>query len=253
MSQPVFQQYQAQFTGHIRDPKTAIRPQGVPARRMKVYTEIVFNNMDETLSACFPVCRKIIGARRWKQLVRDFMSGHRCSTPWFRQIPEELLHWLETSPPAVQDLPPFFYSLAHYEWIELAIAVSDAKLDTTPASDGDLLTGQPILAPALALLKYTYPVHRISPRFKPAQPLVQPVHLLVFRNPADEVRFIELNPVSARLLGMLQTGKFTGKQALEQIAAEMQHPDPQTVIQFGAELLEDLRQQGAVWGSLEQK
>jgi hypothetical protein len=160
---------------------------------------------------------------------------------------------METLPPAIQDLPPFLHSLAHYEWIELAIAVSDAKLDTTPASDGDLLTGQPILAPALTLLKYNYPVHRISPRSKLAQPLVQPVHLLVFRNPADEVRFIELNPVSARLLGMLQTGKFTGKQALEQIAAEMQHPAPQTVIQFGAELLEDLRQQGAVWGSLEQK
>jgi len=251
MSIPAFQQYQAEFTGHIRDPKAMARPKGVPARRMKVYTEIVFNNMDETLSTCFPVVRKVLGMRRWTRMVRAFFAKHRCATPWFRQIPEEFLRWLETSPEAIAALPPFLHSLAHYEWVELAIAISDATLDDAAlAANGDLLTDRPALAPALALLQYAYPVHRISPRFKPAQPLAQPVHLLVFRNPADEVQFIELNPVSARLLGLLQTRSLSGKQALEQIAAELQHPDPQTIIQHGAELLEDLSQQGAIWGVL---
>ncbi len=250
MSLPTFQQYQADFTGHIRNPKSAARPKGVPARRMKVYTEIVFNNMEGTLTACFPVSKKVLGVRRWMRLVRDFMAQHSCSTPWFRQIPEELLRWLETSPPCNQDLPPFLPSLAHYEWIELAIAVSDAALDSdTLAPDGDLLTGRPVLAPALALLEYAYPVHRISPKFKPAQPLAEPVHLLVFRGTRDEVRFIELNPVSARLINLLQPGELTGRQALEQIAAEMQHPAPQTVVQFGLELLNDLWRQKAVWGT----
>lgn len=248
MSVPAFQQYQAEFTGHIRNPKAAKRPKGVPARRMRVYTEIVFNNMDETLATCFPVCRKILGTRRWKQLVREFMAGHRCATPWFRQIPEELLHWLETSPPATRDLPPFLYSLAHYEWMELAIAVSEAALEAMPAPDGDLIAGQPVLAPALALLQYDWPVHRISPRFQPTQPLAQPVHLLVFRDQADDVKFIELNPVSARLIALLQGGDRTSRQALQQVATEMQHPDPQAVIRFGTELLDDLRRQGAIWG-----
>jgi hypothetical protein len=248
-----FQQYQAQFTAHIRDPRGVARPEGVPARRMKVYTEIVFNNMDETLSVCFPVIKKVLGVRRWTRMVRAFFALHRCATPMFRQIPEEFLRWLETSPAAIQDLPPFVTSMAHYEWIELAIGVSDAALDTAElAADGDLLNGRPALAPALALLQYVWPVHRISPRFKPREPLAEPVHLLVFRNHADEVRFIELNPVSARLLGLLQAGNLTGQQALQQIAAEMQHPDPQAVIQFGAELLEDLRRQGAVWGIFRQ-
>lgn len=252
MSLPTFQQYQAEFTGHIRNPKSAARPKGVPARRMKVYTEIVFNNMEGTLAACFPVSRKILGTRRWMKLVRDFMAQHRCATPWFRQIPEELLHWLETAPPSNQDLPGFLYSLAHYEWIELAIAVSDAVPDATPDLDGNLLTGHPALAPALVLLEYTYPVHRLSPKFKPAQPLTEPVHLLVFRDQADEVRFIELNPVSARLIGLLQSANLTGQQALEKISAEMRHPDPQAILQFGAELLDDLKRQGAIWGSFGQ-
>ncbi|HEX5338094.1 MAG TPA: putative DNA-binding domain-containing protein [Gallionella sp.] len=250
MNKPAFQQYQAEFTGHIRAPKAAARPKGVSARGMRVYTEIVFNNMNDTLSACFPVCKKIIGARRWTKLVRAFMAEHRCTTPWFRHIPEELLRWLETSPHAIQELPPFFLSLAHYEWIELAIAVSDAALDATLEADSDLLAGRPVLVPALALLEYAWPVHRISPRFKPEQPST--TYLLLFRDAADEVRFIELNPVSARLIGLLQAGKLTGQQALDRIATEIRHPDPQAVMQFGAKLLEDLKQQGAILGANKQ-
>ncbi len=244
MNKPAFQQYQADFTGHIRAPKTAARPKGVSARGMRVYAEIVFNNMHDTLSACFPVAKKVLGVRRWARLVRAFMAEHRCTTPWFRQIPEELLGWLETSPQAVQELPPFFLSLAHYEWMELAIAVSDAAPTIAPSPERDLLANRPTLAPALALLEYAWPVHRISPRFKPEQPST--THLLVFRDAADEVRFIELNPVSARLVDLLQPGQLTGQQALEQIAKEIQHPDPQAVVSFGAGILEGLRQQGAL-------
>ena len=246
-----FQQYQAQFTGHIRNPEGVAPPEGVASRGMKVYVEIVFNNMDETLSACFPVVRKVLGVRRWMRLVRAFMAQHRCATPLFRQIPEEFLRYLEQAPEAMVDAPPFLYSLAHYEWIELALTLSDALLPPDSVRpDGDILADRPALAPALALLSYPYAVQRISPRFRPTQPDAEPTHILAFRRQDDEVKFIVLNPVSARLLGLLQTGDLTGKQALEQIAAEMQHPDPQAVIRHGAELLEDLRRQGVIWGVL---
>lgn len=244
MSNPAFQQYQAEFTSHIRVPSSVKPPKGSSARGMRVYADIVFNNMNETLSACFPVCKKILGARRWKKLVRSFIAEHRCSTPWFRQIPEELLHWLETSPDAALDLPPFIPGLAHYEWMELAIAISDAAATAAPDPDINLLTSRPSLAPALALLDYDWPVHRISPRSKPGHP--SPVSLLVFRDTTDNVRFIELNPVSARLVRLLQKGQCTGQQALEQIAREIQHAEPQAVVRFGAEVLEELRRQGAI-------
>jgi uncharacterized protein len=243
----VFQRYQAEFTNHIRNPKANARPKGAAKRGMDVYAEIVFSNMQETLAACFPVSKKILGLRRWDRLVRAFLAGHRCATPWFRQIPEEFLRWLETAPPVIEELPPFIASLAHYEWIELAIAVADVAAEPVDPA-GNLLSGRPALAPALALLEYPWPVHRISPRFKPSQQNMEPTRLLVFRDRDDAVRFIELNPVSARLLGLLQSGGLTGQQALQQIAADMRHPDPQAVVQFGAELLEKLRGQGAILG-----
>lgn len=243
-----FQQYQAAFTGHIRNPRTTERPAGVPVRRMRVYTEIVFNNMEATLAACFPVCKKLVGVRRWTRLVRAFLAGHRCATPWFRQIPEEFLRWLQTSPPDVADLPPFFESLAHYEWIELAVAVAD--VEAPPAdSAGDLLAGRPVLAAALALLEYPYPVHHISPHFRPTQPESEPVRLLVFRDAEDEVRFVEVNAVTARLVQLLQGGPASGKEALQQIAQELGHPEPAAVLSFGATVLDDLRRQGAIVGA----
>jgi len=242
-----FQQYQAEFTAHIRDPKAVARPKGVPARRMKVYTEIVFNNMEETLSACFPVARKVLGVRRWVRLVRAFFAQHRCSTPWFRQIPEEFLRWLETSPDAAAGLPPFLYSLAHYEWVELALALSDAPLPPHDA-EGDLLADVPLLAPALMLLRYDWPVQRISPRFKPLRPLAEPAHLLVFRDAGDEVRFIEINQLSARLLGLLQAGGISGAAALQVVADELRHSDHAALLRHGAALLADLQRQGAIIG-----
>lgn len=246
MALPDFQQYQLQFASHIRNPAQQHRPAKVSARRMRVYTQIVFNNLESSVSACFPICKKMLGIRAWKRLVRKFFIQHQCISSLFRQIPEEFLQFLETA----EHIPPYLYSLAHYEWVELAISVDDAKVNEGQIdADGDLLEGMPVFAPAMALLDYDYAVHKISPRSKPTEPLGQPVHLLVFRNAEDDVRFIELNPVTAKLLSLLKNETVIFRQALEQIAAELGHPDPGAVIQFGLCVLEDLRQQGAILGS----
>jgi hypothetical protein len=111
-----FQAFQRAFTAHIRDPRGQPRPRGVPARRMKVYNELLFNNVEGFLLACFPVCRAILGKRRWRRLARDFFRDHVCHTPYFRQIPEEFLKYLQDEWPAPRDYPAFLPELAHYEW-----------------------------------------------------------------------------------------------------------------------------------------
>lgn len=58
------------------------------------------------------------------------------------------------------------------------------------------------------LLTYPYPVHRISPRFKPeAQEIT---YLLAFRTLDYEIKFDVLNAVSARLVQRLALGALTG-------------------------------------------
>lgn len=248
---PAFQQYQLQFTGHIRDPKNIARPAQAAAKRMRVYREIVYNNLEVSLAGCFPVCKKVLGKRLWHKLVRGFFVHHRSHSPLFRQIPEEFLAFLGQAY-LYADLPPlpgYLNNLAHYEWIELAVSAAELDDDWDHINvHGDLLSGKPVLAVAMALLSYDYPVQAISPRFKPGEPLQQAVNLLVFRDADDQVRFIELNALTARLLSLLQMQDLTGRQTLELIAEEIRHPDPEAMKEFGRAVLEGLRQQGVILG-----
>lgn len=248
MSQPDFQRYQKEFCAHARSPRLNPRPAGVSAKRIGVYAQLLFNNMESTLSGCFPVCKKVLGVRKWERLVRDFFAGHRCATPLFRQIPEEFLQWLHQT--QTDDIPPFMPQLAHYEWVELAVAVADVPMPAGWNADGDLLEGKPVFTSALMLLRYDWPVQRISPRFKPVEPLTEPVCLLVFRDAADEVCFLELNPVSAHLVELLQGGNHSGREALMNIAQALRHPDAEQVVAFGASVLADLKARGAILGAI---
>jgi uncharacterized protein len=250
MADSLLQRYQHAFAAHIRDPRNHPRPAGVPARRMKVYNELLYNNLEGFLLACFPVTRRILGKRRWSRLVRAFFAGHRCRSPFFRQIPEEFVQWLQSGRGIEAADPPFLAHLAHYEWVELALDVSGVEppLERVDAG-GDLLAGRPALNPVSMQLSYPYPVHRIGPRFRPASPEADSTHVFVYRDLGDIVRFIVLNPVSARLIALLQTGDCTGSSALARIVEELRHPQPDVVVQGGAQVLNDLRAQEAILGT----
>ncbi len=243
---PEFQRYQLAFTAHIRDPRAQPRPAGVDARRMKVYAELLYNNVEGFLLACFPVLRQVLGARRWTRLARAFFATHRSRTPYFRQIPDEFIQFLQDEWTAPDGYPPFTLALAHYEWIELVLSVSNRSVARAVDAAGDLLDGVPLLNPVLANLRYDWPVQRIAPRRKvtPAE-----TSLLVFRDADERVQFVEINAFTARLVALLESGTASGRAALETVAAESRHPDPARVIQAGAALLDDLRARGAILGT----
>ncbi len=242
---PEFQHYQLAFTAHIRDPRSHPRPAGVAARRMKIYNTLLYDNVESFLLTCFPVLRQVLGTRRWARLVRAFFSTHRSHTPYFRQIPDEFVQFLQDTwtPPA--DYPPYLLALAHYEWIELVLSVSNRRTDRAVDPTVELLDGIPLLNPVLANLRYDWPVHRIAPRRR-----VRPTetYLLVFRDSADQVRFSEINAFTARLLTLLGSGTLSGRTVLGQIAAESRHPDPAMILQAGSALLQDLQAHGAILG-----
>lgn len=241
-----FQDFQRAFARHVRDPQHTPRPAGVSARRMAVYNELLFNNLCSFLDACFPLCRQLLGESRWRRLNRCFYRDWPLDTPWFREIPREFVRYLQEAgrlPPQ----PRWFAELAHYEWVELAV---DTMQVAVPAHDpaGDLLARPIVLNPAHLLLAYAWPVHRIALTYRPRRPLA--THLLVYRNAAEQVAFVELNPLTARLLQHLAaaTGE-TGETVLRQLAACVQGLEPATLLAFGRPLLNDFRAQGIVLGS----
>lgn len=248
---PLFTQAQYEFAAHIRDPDINPKPSDVETRRMKIYTDLFFNNVEDFISNTYPVLKKITPEDKWQEIMRDYFSNHLSHTPLFPEMPREFLMYLENERNNSDD-PCFINELAHYEWVELALMTSDLdeNIDWNNIDkDGDLLNNQPIISPLAWSLTYQYPVQQISEDFLPDAPSEQPVYLLVYRDNNDEVHFMELNPVTALLIQLINEDKgLTTKQILDNIAEQMQHPEPNVVIEGGYQIMQDLQNRNVILG-----
>jgi hypothetical protein len=64
-------------------------------------------------------------------------------------------------------------------------------------------------------LAYRWPVHRLGPDHQPAEPPAAPTFLVVYRDAADAVQFLEIGADTARLLDAFeQAPGSTARQAL---------------------------------------
>jgi len=236
--QPSFIDTQYQFANYLRDPDNNPAPDNIEQRRMMIYQELFYNNIEGFAANGFPVLREITSDETWHKMIRDFMIKHRCKTPLFHEISREFLAYLENERDGKND-PAFMKELAHYEWVELALSVLDADINPIELDNAaDCLDLSLTLSPLAWSLSYHYPVHHIGPDFKPDKPSDTPHYLLIYRNTEDSVTFLELNPVSARLIELLNEG-LTGHVAAQQIAQELQHPNPDVVIEGARGLITD--------------
>lgn len=246
-----FQQLSHQLAGHIRNPDQVSAPNNVEERRVKIYRELFYNNIESFVSGAFPILRQLINDSHWHALIRGFMVSYRCHSPYFLEISQEFLNYLQQRQPQPNDLP-FMLELAHYEWVELALDVSD---EVTPDCDhnGDLLAQLPLVSPLAWSLAYQYPVHQIGRDYQPTSPSEQPHYLIVYRDRDDKVGFMEANAVTARLLELLKANYLTadclsGRQILLMLAQEMRHPAPEQIVDFGQSLLKQLLELDIILG-----
>ncbi|MBD3671363.1 MAG: putative DNA-binding domain-containing protein [Gammaproteobacteria bacterium] len=246
-----FHKVQYQFTAYIRDPDNNPAPQDIDARRMKVYSELFYNNVEDFMSGNFPVLREIYSDEAWHALIRDYFSHHQARTPLFPEMPREFLYYLEHEREAREHDYPFMLELAHYEWVESVLYMADEEQELGRIEqDGDLLNGLPVLSSLAWLLSYQYPVHRIGTTYLPSEAPEQPTYIMVYRDSQNEIQYMELNPVTMRLLQILKARETSSaREALESIADELQHPQPQVVIDGGLAILQDLRQRGVILGT----
>jgi len=247
---PDFQRKQYEFAAHIRDPEHNPAPGSIEDRRMAIYRELFFNNLQKLLSGTFPVLKKLHTDDQWRSMVRQFMVAHHAQTPYFLEIPKEFLAFLQDGYEQTDDDFPFLLELAHYEWAELALTVSEESNDDLDADTaGDLLEGVPVKSNLAWAFAYTYPVHRISESFQPEVPDEQPTFLVIYRTREDDLGFMELNPITARLLELVTENETqSGRALLQSLAAEIAHPDPDVLVAHGAQALGEMRDAEIILG-----
>ncbi len=239
-----FRRTQKQFADFLRDPDVNPAPVDVEPRRMKIYQDLIFKNVEGFLSGGFPILRSLYSDSDWNELARDFIRSHESHSPYFLEISQEFLKYLQQERGEHDCDPAFLQELAHYEWVELALDVSEEVLPVTgdEVLTEDLLAQQPVVSPLVWSLSYQYPVHQLGPEYQPEQTPDQPTFLLVYRDRQDCVQFMVSNALTVRLLNLLEGDEsLTGKQALLQLASEMNHPAPDDLVNMGLELLVKLQ------------
>jgi hypothetical protein len=246
-----FKDKQYAFAAHLRDPDHVAAPDGIEARRLDVYRKLFFNNLYSLLGNFFPVMRKIHTDARWRRFIRGFMQHHQAHTPYFLELPEEFLAYLRDEFRADDDDYPFLAELAHYEYAEIALSISEEQDDLAAVDpDGDLLEEVPVKSVLAWAFAYQYPVHRISPDFLPEEPEAQPVYLALYRDGDDNIRFLELNAVSAALLEEVEQNRdLSGESLLRQLGSKINFPDADALVQHGAAALAEMRQLGILVGT----
>jgi len=237
MSESALRDSQLQMARFLRNPEHEPAPVGVEQRRLEIYQDLIYNNIEGFISGGFPILRSLYSDEHWHQLVRVFIEGHRCHSPYFLEISQEFLNFLMQDFVSRDCDPPFMGELAHYEWVELALDVAEQDLPRACGSSAEnALSGIPVLSPLAWVLKYQYPVHKIGPDFQP-ESAREPTYLAVYRDRSDAVRFMELNGATARLLELVRDNTdLCGEELLQQLATEMGMPN-ESVLNFGTDLL----------------
>ncbi len=246
-----FKDIQFEFTAHLRNPEKNPAPANIEDRRMEIYRGLLYRNVQGFLASGFPVTRKLYNDENWHKMVREFFASHKSHSPYFKDISKEFLIYLnEEREPQPED-PAFLLELTHYEWLEIMLSFLDADIDwDTINKDGNLLNQAPVLSPLVQLNRYDYPVHKIKPDFQPEVAPEQPTFILVYRDQQDKVGFMEMNPMTARLVELIAANDTqTGEEILLAIANEIPSLSQDVVLHGGHTTLTQLREKDIVLGT----
>ncbi len=246
---PRFQALQMDFAAYIRDPDNAEPPPGIEPRRLAIYQDLFYRNVERFCATAFPIAKQILGDERWHTLVRDFLRRNPSESPYFLEISQEFLAYLDRFAPP--DVPAFLLELCHYEWVELRVRVTVEESDPTGVEtvhDAAAWLGTTaVLSTAHQALTYRYPVQRLGVDFQPERPPEQPTHLIVYRNGAERVRFMESNALTVRLLQLIAEEPVD--DALGHLQAELPQLSEPKIISGALDMLMELQRRGIILGA----
>lgn len=241
-----FQLQQKAFTTRIRQGNKVPCPQGIAENRMRVYEEGFLNGMRELLSNCFPIVHEILQEKEWQAIVRNFYATHPSKTPLFYEIPQEFLNYLLQTKPLL-DRYPFLIELAHYEWMEIALDTAPGDPPKATLDTLDFNNTQLAVSDLAEVVGYHFAVHRINPDYLPSHEAQQTTYLCIYRNVDDEVQFIELNALNARLLLRLKDKPQGVISAMKALTQEMACANAEELIEKNLRIVKQLLAQGVLY------
>ena len=88
----------------------------------------------------------------------------------------------------------------------------------------------------------------MSPQFQPEQPPQQPTYLVVYRNKDDAVIFIEITPLTFRLLQIIEENEtLSVLSCIDQITTETPSPDSETIKAGAEQIIKEMAGRGILY------
>ena len=215
-----FQAVQAEFAAHIRDPDSNKGPSNIEPRRLAVYKRLFYDNIESFCARTFKAFRALADDMYWHSLIRSFIKSHRCSTPYFREIPSEFLQFLIEREES-EERYPFMIELCHFDLvrIELYFAPESIEGRNRLASLDAFIQRSPLVR----LLSYQWPVHKIDEDFEASGIPAEPTWLIAYRDRKSEVEFLVSNPRTFRMLEILEQPQ-PCRGLIQKLAEELKSP-----------------------------
>jgi hypothetical protein len=203
---------------------------------LRVYGDLVYTRMEETLSSSFPLFKRFTGDR-FGDLVALFVK-ERHRSPLLMDLPGEFLEFFRSADLPLKASMPFLEDLLLYEWAELKVFWAEDP-EVSPFS----WEGRYELSPTAVLGRFSFPVHRAD-RLE-AEELLRlkgSYHLLVYRDPEDlEVKTVELTEFVYEFLEKIQKGAEPLNLLTEKIPKDL---DPREVKNYMERFLGELCSKG---------
>ncbi|WP_437753033.1 HvfC family peptide modification chaperone [Sorangium sp. So ce1389] len=238
----------------------------LPPGRLLLYRSLVRRGLTGAIRAGIPRTAARLGARFEADVAR-FLEVELPRSRYLRDVAFEFVGFAAPRWAEDPEVPAYLADLARHELAAFAASCAEADEDEAgepgardtrdaadareaPASREELsLDRGARFQRAAALVRYEHAVHRLeggeSARDVPAR---EPTRLLVYRDAGHEVRFLELTPLAAEILGRLLAGAALRDAVVEGCAA-LGRPVDGPVLESTAALLSDLADRGALLGA----
>lgn len=216
-----------------------------PPHRLLVYRKLVHAGLGAALRAQMPRAVHRLGALLPAAISR-FLAEKGPRSHYLRDVPRELVEHLAPSWRVDPMLPPFLGDLARHE-LSLFDVAAALPAPSERVDEEALDLARPVVVhPSTRLLTYEFPVHRLHDEQEALEPSA--TSLLAYRDPAHEVRYLELTPFGASLASAMIRAVPLG-EAVREACEQAAMPVDDAAVARASQLLADLAERGVLLGS----
>jgi hypothetical protein len=176
--------------------------------RLAIYRSLVRNGLEGVVARMLPRTRARMDAAcpgRFDADVARFLDEVGPRTHYLRDVPHELYAWARPRWAGDAVVPAYLPDLAAYELACFGVSAAEDRPEGAP---GEIAPDRPVAFDGSArLLRLGWAVHELADDTTTDVPARRDVRLLAYRDAEHAVRWLELSPLAAAIVGRLVAGE----------------------------------------------